>query len=145
MLRAAFAAIVSERLRKGEVKFIEHMPEAPKTKELLKSLAAILSSRHALLIPASGNNMVFRASANVPDMKTIGPTSLNVYDLLRYRAIVIDKDAAATMAEHYAVQKGKKAVKEENNEAMKTERNPSTKLGVKKTAKPSVKKAKKTA
>ncbi len=107
-LRAAFAAIVSERLRKGEVKFIAHMPEAPKTKELLKSLASILSSRHALLIPASGNKMVFSASANVPDMKTIGPTSLNVYDLLRYRAIVIDKDAAQTIAEHYAVQKSKK-------------------------------------
>lgn len=105
MVRAAFAAVVSERLRNGEVKFIEHMPEAAKTKELLKSLAAILSSRHALLIPARENKMVFRASANVPNMKSVEPTALNVRDLLRYRAIVIDKDAAHIIAEHYAIKK----------------------------------------
>lgn len=112
MLWASFASVLSERLRKGEVKFVEHMPEALKTKELLQSLKHVLATRpasrragSALLIPAAKNPGVFRASANVPSMKSIAPTALNVYDLLRHRAIVIDKDAAATIAEHYSVKK----------------------------------------
>lgn len=103
MLWGSIASVLSERLRKGDVKFVEHMPEAVKTKELLQSLKNVLSSRSALLIPDGGNAGVFRASANVPNMKSIAPTALNVYDLLRHRAIVIDKDAAATIAKHYAV------------------------------------------
>lgn len=108
MLWASFASVLSERLRKGEVKFVEHMPEVLKTKELLQSLKNVLSSRSALLIPAAKNPGVFRASANVPNMKSIAPTALNVYDLLRHRAIVIDKDAADVMAEHYSTKKATK-------------------------------------
>ncbi|MBI2406057.1 MAG: 50S ribosomal protein L4 [Candidatus Harrisonbacteria bacterium] len=104
MLRAAFAAVLSDRLRKGELKFVDALPaHIAKTKELVKSLAVLAPKQRALLVPAPDNKMIFRASANIPRMKSVPPTSLNVYDLLRYRSILVDKDAAKTMAEHYAM------------------------------------------
>lgn len=105
MLWASFSSVLSERLRNGEVKFVEHMPDVLKTKEFLRSLQSVLPNRSALLIPAAKNSGVFRASANVPNMKSISPMALNVYDLLRHRMIVIEKDAADMMATHYSIKK----------------------------------------
>jgi large subunit ribosomal protein L4 len=98
MLRAALAAVLSRRLKDGELKVVESLPaNVSKTKELAKSIKGVLPRLHALLVPSMSNKLIYRASNNLPNVKAIAPNSLNVYDVLRYKNIIIDKSAVAEM------------------------------------------------
>ncbi len=94
MLRAALSTVLSKRLRDGELKVVEAFPAATgKTKELAKSLKVLAPRLNALLVPGMENKLIYRASGNLPNIKTLAPNSLNVYDVLRYKQIIIDKSA----------------------------------------------------
>ena len=92
MLRAALSTVLSKRLRDGELKVVEAFRHNRQTKlaKSLKVLAPRLQcfagSRYGKQIDLSG----VRQSANI---KTLAPNSLNVYDVLRYKQIIIDKSA----------------------------------------------------
>lgn len=94
MLRAAVWSVLSKRLADGELRVVELLPrEILKTKDLVKSLSSILSVRHALLISPAENKNIYRASRNIPRVKSVPAASLNVIDLLKFRQILMDKSA----------------------------------------------------
>lgn len=101
MLRAALSSVLSQRLRDGELKVVDALPQVQKTKELAKQLFGLLPKAHALLIPAMENKSIYRSSRNLPAIKSLAPNSLNVYDLLKYKHIVLDKEAVAVIAKTY--------------------------------------------
>jgi large subunit ribosomal protein L4 len=87
----------------GEVKIVDSMAVAePKTK-LASGLVQAFSgvTPNALIIPSSSNKNIYRASANIPKVKSLDPKSLNVYDLLKYKNVLIEKDAVAAINDHY--------------------------------------------
>lgn len=102
MRQAAIFAILSERLKKGEVKIIESLSiSQPKTKLLLEALTSFLGDKpNILLILASPDNIPL-ATRNLKKVKALDPKSLNVYDLLRYKYIVVEKDAIPVIEAHY--------------------------------------------
>ncbi len=95
MLRAAIYAALSRRLADGELKIVDSLVIAnPKTKELVSQLSGILNATlNALLLPAMDNKTIFRASANLPKVKSSHPNSLNVEDILKYKQILMDQRA----------------------------------------------------
>lgn len=97
MRRAAIAAILSKRLADKEIKIVESLNlEAPKTKILLDNLKPFFAEKpNALLVPSPENKNIYKASRNVPKLKALDPKSLNVEDLLKYKQILIDKNALA--------------------------------------------------
>jgi large subunit ribosomal protein L4 len=108
MRRGALAAVLSKKLKDGDLRVIESLAlPAPKTKELATRLASFLAlpkrakKMDALLVPASGNVALARAAGNLVKTKTLAPTSLNVYDLLNYRHLLIDRQAIGIMEKHY--------------------------------------------
>ncbi len=107
MNRAAIFSALGKKFRDGEVKVIENLsPKEPKTKLVALTLAAIIGvpktkKFDSLLIPAAEAKTLFRGARNLPKVKTLHPSALNVYDLLNYKQVLIDKDAVAFMMRHY--------------------------------------------
>ena len=97
MLRGAIASVLSKRLQDGELKIVEAIQSAGKTKEFAKSFAVLAPRLNALMIPAKENKLVYRASRNIPNVKSLAANSLNVRDLLQYKQIFIDKNALTEM------------------------------------------------
>lgn len=104
MRQKALFVVLSRRLKEGEVKVVDALAvKEGKTKDIITMLSSVLSNdMHALLIPAKEDiALLARAGRNIPDVKGLDPESLNVYDLLRYKHIIIDKRAIETIDRHY--------------------------------------------
>lgn len=91
MLRAAIYSVLSKKLADGQLKVINSLElEAPKTKIAAQSVKNYLP---ALLVPATGNKNIYRASRNIPRLKSLNGASLNVEDLLKYKNVLLDQKA----------------------------------------------------
>ena len=55
----------------------------------------------ALLVPAGTNAIVFRASANLQKAKAIDAASLNIYDILNHKNLLLEKESIAVIEKHY--------------------------------------------
>lgn len=76
------------------------LPEA-KTREMVKVMKA-LDKDSALVVTETPETKVIRAAANIPNVKTAIFNSFNVYDLLKYKNVIITKDAVKKIEEVYA-------------------------------------------
>ncbi len=102
MRQAAIFAILSERLKEGEIKIIESFSiDEPKTKLLSSALSQFFGEKPSALLILSAPNNVPLASHNLEKVKALDPKSLNVYDLLRYKHILVEKDAVPMIEAHY--------------------------------------------
>jgi len=103
MRQGAIFSAFSRRVKDGEVKVIDSLAvNGPKTKEvtgILKSFSGEGSS--FLIIPAVDNKDIYKASRNISNVKSIDPRSLNVYDILKYKSILLDKGAIGEIEKHY--------------------------------------------
>ncbi|MCL4406392.1 MAG: 50S ribosomal protein L4 [Patescibacteria group bacterium] len=104
MRQAAMFSVLARKLQDNEVKFVDSLTIAePKTKMLHAHLKAFFGKKtpNALLIPEAGNKNIHRASANLPKVKSLGPKDLNVYDLMKFKEIFIEKNAIEAIDSHY--------------------------------------------
>lgn len=102
MNRLAIFSVLSKKLKDGELKMIDKFDTAlNKTKEWNKILKNIIDLRSkTLLIPAASNN-IHRLIANIKNIDAISAKSLNVYDLLKYKNVILEKEAVEEIEKHY--------------------------------------------
>jgi large subunit ribosomal protein L4 len=74
---------------------------APKTKEMIKVLAAIKANKALVVLPER-DEIVERATGNIPNVKTTLVGTLNVYEILKYDTLILTKDSLAKIEEVYA-------------------------------------------
>ena len=74
--------------------------EAPKTKEMVKVLKAVDVDK-ALIVLADKDETVERAAANIPGVKTTLVGTLNTYEVLKYKKLILTKDSVAKIEEVY--------------------------------------------
>ena len=106
MKRLAIFSVLSKKLADGAIKVVDILDNEVKTKTIsvfLKRMSfngdkARLSM---LLIPASANKNIHRAIANIKNIDAISPKSLNAYDLLKYKNIILEKKAVEEIEKHY--------------------------------------------
>lgn len=104
MRQGAIFSILSRRLNEGEIKIVDSFPVELKTKNLAAFLSHFLNSKpNTLLISgvSEAGKKIDQATHNLPGVKTLDPKSLNVYDLLRYKNILVEKEALPVMEKHY--------------------------------------------
>jgi len=88
MVKAGVYVALSKKIADGEFKVIDTLAiKEPRTRELK------WVPKGTLLIPATHNKDIFRASSNIQKVKALDPQSLNVEDLLRFKNILIDREA----------------------------------------------------
>ena len=101
MRRLAVWAVLSRKLKDGFVRVIDHLDiKELKTKNLaliLKELGVVKEG--TLVIPSAVNKKIKKAAINIPKIDAVSPQSLNVYDLLRFKNLIIEKEAIKEIAD----------------------------------------------
>lgn len=88
--RAALQSALSAKLAAGGIVVVSDLAiEAPKTRLLGKALAQLGLPAKTLIVLGKGHPDIERAARNLSDVKVVTPRELNVYDVLRYDAVVI--------------------------------------------------------
>jgi len=103
MKRLAIFSLLSKKAKDNELKVIDRFDSSvKKAKEwdkIIKNLAGLESS--VILIPATDNKDIHRLISNLKKIEAISPYSLNVYDLLKHKNIILEKAAAEEIEKHY--------------------------------------------
>ncbi len=93
MAKAAVYSVLSKKLADGHLKVVDSLElETAKTKALFASVKSFLP---ALLIAAKENKNIARASNNIPRARSLSGANLNIEDVMKYKNILLDKNAVA--------------------------------------------------
>lgn len=109
MRQSAIRSVLSKKLADSELRFVADFGlKEPKTKALFARLSSFLSlpprakKVDVLIIRNPEDATVTRVARNLVKAKVLSPVSLNVYDLLNYKTILVDRNALPVLAERYA-------------------------------------------
>ena len=98
--RLAIKCALSDKVQEGSLLVLDALDfEAPKTKQVVKLLQTFEIDNKALIITAEEAENVERSSRNIPGVKAINTTGLNVYDILNHDKLFVTKDAVARIEE----------------------------------------------
>jgi large subunit ribosomal protein L4 len=98
--RAALCAALADKVRDGVTMVVDGIALAePKTKRMVEWLQHLKIDGSALVVLGAADAVVERAARNLPHAKVLRVEGLNVYDLLRYRHLVLTRDALARIEE----------------------------------------------
>ncbi len=99
--RIALKSALSSKVADSELIVFDALNiEAPKTKEMVKALKAVNADK-ALIVLADKDETVERAAANIPGVKTTLVGTLNTYEVLKYKNLILTKDSVAKIEEVY--------------------------------------------
>ena len=101
--RLAMKSALSSKVVDNEMVVIENLAmDSYKTKTIVNLLKAVGAEKKALIVTAENDKIVAKSAANIPGVKTATPGTLNVYDILKAKYLVIDKEALAVIEEVFA-------------------------------------------
>lgn len=99
--RLAMKSALSSKVQDTDlIVFNELNLAAPKTKEMVKALDAVKADR-ALIVLDGSNDTVERAARNIPGVKTTLVGTLNVYEILKYKKLILTEASAKKIEEVY--------------------------------------------
>ena len=99
--RIALKSALSSKVADSELIVFDALNiEAPKTKEMVKVLKAVDADK-ALIVRPEKDETVERAAANIPGVKTTLVGTLNTYEVLKYKKLILTKDSVAKIEEVY--------------------------------------------
>ncbi|MCG9967849.1 50S ribosomal protein L4 [Pelotomaculum terephthalicicum JT] len=97
--RLALKSALSSKVNSGDILVLDQLQmEQPKTRDMVNILNN-LKVNEALLVTAEADQTVAKSARNIPGIKPLDATGLNVYDILAYSKLVITKDAVARVEE----------------------------------------------
>ena len=99
--RIALKSALSSKVADSELIVFDALNiEAPKTKEMVKVLKAVDVEKALIVLPEK-DETVERAAANIPGVKTTLVGTLNTYEVLKYKKLILTKDSVAKIEEVY--------------------------------------------
>lgn len=99
----ALFSVLSKKLKDGEIKFFEEFSEAEAKN--LRNEAKSKEVKTILLIPEFQNKKIKPIVRNSEKLDAMSPKSLNVYDVLKFKNIFIEKGAVAEIEAQYSFRK----------------------------------------
>ncbi len=98
--RAALRAALADRHAAGKLLVVDALSLAePKTKRMLECLRGLgLEGTSVLVVLASADAAVERAARNLPHVKVLRASGLNVYDILGHAELVLTRGALEAIA-----------------------------------------------
>ncbi len=73
--------------------------EGNKTKDFLKILKSVAGTAKVLVVNAGENRKLELSSRNIPDVKVVPGTGVNIKDIVSYPTVVFSKDAILQVQE----------------------------------------------
>lgn len=101
--RLAMKSALSSKVQENEIIVLDELKfDAPKTKEMVKVLENIKAQKKALIVMAEKDENVIRSAANIPGVRTVLTSTMNVYEIIHYTNFIVTKDAINKIEEVYA-------------------------------------------
>jgi large subunit ribosomal protein L4 len=98
--RLALASVLSAKLSSGELTVLDKLSfSEPKTKEAAALLGGLGLTGKTMILTAGGDNNVYLAARNIKDVKVCRVENINVFDLLKCKNLLADKDALDKLQE----------------------------------------------
>ena len=90
MRQLALRCILSAKAGDGELVVLEQLKlDEPRTKEMVRILAALGVDSSALIVTSEAEDNVVKSARNLPGIKTTPASLLNVVDLLSYKMLLM--------------------------------------------------------
>ncbi|HHX71470.1 MAG TPA: 50S ribosomal protein L4 [Clostridiales bacterium] len=101
--RLALYSALSSKVQGNRLTVIDNIAfDAPKTKDFVGFLNAVKVEGKALVVTAGADRNTYLSGRNVPGVKTTMASTLNVYDILKYDNLIVDKASLAAIEEVFA-------------------------------------------
>ena len=101
--RAALKSALSDKVANGKLVVVDALTfDAPKTKEFAKVMTNLNVNDKALVVLNDNNENVVLSARNIPTVKTSLTNTINVYDIVNAKTLVLTQDAVKTIEEVYA-------------------------------------------
>ncbi len=98
--RLALRCVLSDKVRENKFTAVECLKlEEPKTKEMVRILMALGVDSSALIVTSDVEDNVIKSARNLPGIKTMPASLLNVVDLLSYTRLLMTVDAVRKIEE----------------------------------------------
>ncbi|MCI8669577.1 MAG: 50S ribosomal protein L4 [Lachnospiraceae bacterium] len=100
--RLALKSVLTSRVQENKFIVVDSIKmDEIKTKTFANALNNLKIKKALVVLNENDQNVVMSAK-NIPSIKTALTNTINVYDILKYDTVVIDKAAVATIEEVYA-------------------------------------------
>ena len=100
--QAAIKSVLTSKLQSGDMIVLDALTlESPKTKVMAETLKNLNAEKAYVVIKGNDRNTVL-AARNLADAKLSATNTLNVYEILKYKKLVLTKDAVKAIEEVYA-------------------------------------------
>ncbi|MCL2574988.1 MAG: 50S ribosomal protein L4 [Defluviitaleaceae bacterium] len=102
--RLAMKSVLSSKAASGKILVMDELTlGGVKTKDMVKVLGNIKANKPLIVMNDDDNTKnVVLSARNIPDVKTAGVNTINVYDILKHDNLVITKEAVNKIQEVYA-------------------------------------------
>ena len=101
--RAALKSALSDKVANGKLVVVDALTfDAPKTKEFAKVMTNLNVNDKALVVLNDNDAKVVLSAKNIPTVKTGLTNTINVYDIVNAKTLVLTQDAVKTIEEVYA-------------------------------------------
>ena len=101
--RLAIKSCLSSKVLEKELVVVDSLPlKEIKTKEMVKALNNLKVEGKTLILLPERNETVQKSARNIKGVKTTLVNTINVYDLLKYKNLVITLDTVKKLEEVYA-------------------------------------------
>jgi large subunit ribosomal protein L4 len=103
MRRLAMKSILSSKVLENEMIVLDTLTmDAPRTKDMIEILKNIKAGNKALIVMSAKDENVIKSAANIPGVRTVLVTTMNVYEIINYTNFIITKDAVNKIEEVYS-------------------------------------------
>jgi large subunit ribosomal protein L4 len=97
---SALRSALSQRVKEGAMKVVDHFDLAePKTRDLIAILGKLEVAGKTLLVDHRPADNLVLSGRNIPGLKVVDPTQVNVYDVLDCRNLVVTQEALTKLEE----------------------------------------------
>ena len=100
--RIALKSALTSKVQENKFLVLDELKlDEIKTKKMQKVLDNLKVGK-ALVVVTDGSENVVRSAKNIPGVETASPSTINVYDILKYDTVIATKSSVAAIEEVYA-------------------------------------------
>lgn len=105
MKRIAIFSVFSKKFADNNIVVVDSFAKVgTKTKEWADALRKFVDLRSkTAVIFSTENKQLSLALGNIKNVDTLNPASINVYDLMKYKHVIIEQNAIAEIEQHYKI------------------------------------------
>ena len=101
--RLAIKSILSSKVAEKELVVLDKLElKEIKTANMVKVLNNVKAEGKTLILLPANNEIVFKSSRNIEGVKTLTVDTINAYDLVKYKGLVVTEDTVKKLEEVYA-------------------------------------------